>query len=201
MAGICLIRLGDVRPRGLPSIVGVSSENAAHRIAIEWDDDGRTYDGVYVPRRDTSSRLNALVGGRLFPGEHHHARFAVVEDGERFHVALDGDDGETHVAIDARVAADLPTSSIFPSLVDASRFFDTGATGYSATSRSDGRMDGLVLRCARWAVEPLEVERVESSFFADRRLFPAGSVDFDCALLMRDIAHEWRCRRFQRSTG
>ena len=28
--------------------------------------------------------------------------------------------------------------------------------------------------------------------FADEALFPAGSVTFDCALLMRNIAHEWQ---------
>jgi hypothetical protein len=35
------------------------------------------------------------------------------------------------------------------------------------------------------------VERVASTYFADESLFPAGSVTFDCALIMRDIAHEW----------
>jgi Uncharacterized conserved protein (COG2071) len=40
MAGVCLIRLKHVRPRGLPSFVGVASENAAHRIAVQWDDRG-----------------------------------------------------------------------------------------------------------------------------------------------------------------
>jgi hypothetical protein len=33
---------------------------------------------------------------------------------------------------------------------------------------------------------------VYSSYFADKALFPAGSITFDCALLMRDIAHEWQ---------
>jgi hypothetical protein len=35
------------------------------------------------------------------------------------------------------------------------------------------------------------LKRVESSFFEDRSLFPAGSVEFDCALVMRGIDHEW----------
>src|SRR5437667_12856543 len=68
MAGVCLIRLKQVRPAFVPGFVGVSSENAAHRVAVRWDDDGREGEGVFIPRRDTSSRLNALVGGRLFPG-------------------------------------------------------------------------------------------------------------------------------------
>jgi hypothetical protein len=44
----------------------------------------------------------------------------------------------------------------------------------------------------QWSVEPLAIRRVESSFFADASLFPPGAVQFDCALLMRHIPHEWR---------
>ena len=35
------------------------------------------------------------------------------------------------------------------------------------------------------------MEQVYSSYFADEKKIPKGSVDFDCALLMRDIEHEW----------
>src|SRR4051812_5910246 len=76
MAGICLIRLAQIRPRGMPQILGMTSENAAHRIAVEWDTDEGVSEGVYIVRRDSSSRFNALAGGRLFPGVHHHAEFA-----------------------------------------------------------------------------------------------------------------------------
>ena len=84
MAGICLIRLKHIRPRFLPAFVGISSENAAHRIAVQWESGGRTQEGVYVLRRDTSSRLNSAAGGRLFPGIHHHARFDVQEQDDRY---------------------------------------------------------------------------------------------------------------------
>jgi hypothetical protein len=62
--------------------------------------------------------------------------------------------------------------------------------GYSARRR-DGELDGLELATPVWEVEPLAVEHVHSSYFADERLFPPGSVAFDCALLMRDLEHEW----------
>src|SRR6201997_2099537 len=62
VAGICLIRLKHIRPRFLPAWLGLSSENAAHRIAVEWEQGGQTREGVFIPRRDTSSRLNALAG-------------------------------------------------------------------------------------------------------------------------------------------
>ncbi len=35
MAVICLIRLRDIRPRGFPASLGLCSENAAHRVAVE----------------------------------------------------------------------------------------------------------------------------------------------------------------------
>jgi hypothetical protein len=122
IGGICLIRLRGIRPRFFPIPWGIGSENAAHRIAVEWDVDGQPREGVYIPRRDTSSRLNTLAGGTLFPG------------------------------------------------------------------------DGLELRCENWRVEPLEIDRVGSSYFEDETMFPPGSVEFDCALLMRGVHHEWHGR-------
>ena len=38
IAGVCLIRLKHIRPYWFPSLAGISSENAAHRIAVEWDE-------------------------------------------------------------------------------------------------------------------------------------------------------------------
>jgi hypothetical protein len=54
-----LIGLKRVRPRFLPPWLGMSSENAAHRAAVQWDDKGEVREAVYVRRRDTSSRLNS----------------------------------------------------------------------------------------------------------------------------------------------
>ncbi len=61
IAGICSIRLSQVRPAGVPAKLGLTSENAAHRVAVCWDDAAGPVTGVYVPRRDTSSRLSALA--------------------------------------------------------------------------------------------------------------------------------------------
>jgi hypothetical protein len=190
MAGICLIRLKHVRPVFLPLAAGIGSENAAHRFAIEWDQDGRQKEGVFIPRRDSSSRLNALLGGRVVPGEHHHARFDVDETDDRLQVAFESDDRRTRVKVVATVADELPSGSVFASLDEASRFFEAGALGYSAT-RDPGRYDGLELRCEKWSVQPLTVEEVKSSYFDDVTKFPPGSATFDCALLMRGIQHEW----------
>ena len=114
IGGICLIRLKAIRPRFVPLPWGIRSENAAHRIAVEWDVDGRPQEGVYIPRRDTDSQLSTWVGGTLFPGVHHHAAFTVEETGDRFSVALQSDDGDTQVLVEGKVAEQLlgrPVSS------------------------------------------------------------------------------------------
>lgn len=190
IAGICLIRLSGVRPRGLSLGFGFRSENAAHRIAVEWDADGRTHEGVYIPRRDSDSRLNTLVGGRVFPGLHQRADFSVSESNDCFDVSLRSADERTHVAVRGRVARALPPGSVFANLEEASAFFQRGSAGYSP-ARHAGRYDGLELRVEKWSVAALDVEHVASSFFSDTSRFPAGTVAFDCALVMRDIPHSW----------
>lgn len=190
MAGICLIRLAQVRPRRLPAWLGFSSENAAHRVAVEWDEAGVTRQGVYVRRRDSNSRFNAFVGGRLFPGFHHHARFTIDEAAEHWNVALQSDDGATSVAVRTHRAERLPATSIFETLAAASAFFAAGSLGYSDTP-TPGRYQGLELNCQQWQVEPLAVDEVRSSYFDDESRFPRGSIEFDNALLMRGIEHEW----------
>jgi hypothetical protein len=160
-------------------------------VAVRWQDDGGEREGVFIPRRDTDSSVNHLGGGRLFPGEHHHARFTVEERGDRIDLAMWSDDGAVSVHVRGRTATALPAASSFSSVAEASAFFEAGSVGYSVTHDA-GRLDGLELRTRDWRVEPLEVSEVRSSWFADVAHFPPGSVEFDCALVMRNVDHEWR---------
>ncbi len=190
VAGICLIRLSGLRPSAAPGRVGFTTENAAHRIAVQWDTDQGVAHGVFVPRRDTSSRLTTLAGGRLFPGVHQRASFRVEEAGDRYEVAMASLDGVVNVGVAAALADDLPRDSVFGSLGAASEFFEQGSLGWSVTRRP-GVYDGVELRTLGWRIEPARTEAVTSSFFDDPRRFPPGTAVLDSALLMRDLASEW----------
>jgi hypothetical protein len=190
IAGICLIRLEQIRPKRFPKMLGVSSENAAHRVAVTWKEDGASKEGVYIPRRDTGSLVNQLAGGRIFPGEHHRAHFRVAEAGDRIELHMVSSDRSVAVDVAGSVASELPRISSFASVEEASAFFEPGSLGYSATSGGK-RLDGIVLKTFSWKVEPLAVEYARSSFFSDTSRFPPGAVEFDCALIMRNIEHEW----------
>lgn len=191
IAGICLIRLEQIRPGWLPRFCGLASENAAHRIAVVWDEtSGEEMEGVFIPRRDTSSWLNHLAGGRVFPGEHHLSQFDITDAEGRITMAVRSQDGRMAIQLSAEESDVFPTPSCFCSLAESSAFFENGSIGYSVT-QDCCRLDGIRLQTDTWSVKPLSVAQVESSFFADSNVFPPGSVTFDHALIMRDIPHQW----------
>lgn len=191
IAGICLIRLKNVRPVGLPAFLGMHSENGAHRIAVKWKENGTYQEGVYIPRRDTSLKLNEWAGGRIFPGVHHFSKFEVNESNGQYRVGFTNEDG-THLRIVAEESGSLPKTSIFPSLEEVSFFLKKGSLGYSPGKQHC--FDGLELNTYHWKVSPLAVTSVQSSFFEDETIFSLGSVEFDNALLMKSIEHEWIMR-------
>jgi len=189
MGGICLIRLEQMRPKSLPSLMDVASENATHRIAVEWDDvDGNVREGVYIHRRDTSSVVSHLAGGRLFPGELHLARFDVDDQGDTVNVLVKSEIATIHVR--GHVASSLPETSVFSTPDEASRFFENGSVGYAPRSRDD-QLDAVRLDVRHWAASPLAIDEIQSTFFDDPALFPAGAAVLDSAMIMRNIDHEW----------
>lgn len=191
VAGICLIRLERIRPKYAPEFVGVSSENAAHRIAVLWEDEtGATKEGVYIPRRDTNSFINHFAGGTLFPGEHHAADFSVAESENAIDFAMRSKDGAIRVKLTGEVSENLPKDSIFSSIAEASEFFEKGSLGYSVNK--DGKeLDGMTLQIENWKVEALNLGSVKSNYYENETIFPKNSIEFDHALVMRNIAHEW----------
>ena len=178
IAGICLIRLRTY---------GVTHENAAHRIAVE--------SGVYVPRRDTSSRLVALLGGRVFPGWQHRARFTVDESAPgQYRVEVRSREGDVAITVAAHAADRVMPGSVFATVEEASAFFREAPVGYSATPEA-GVYDGVALTADRWAIAPLQLDEVRSSFF-DR----LPTAEPDSAFLMADLRTTWSPQPVLRAT-
>jgi hypothetical protein len=153
----------------------------------------------FIPRRDTGASVNALVGGRLFPGHHHRARFRVRESDRAAQVAFDSVDAAASVSVEVSVDGRFD-SGVFRRADEASRFFQQGAIGYS-TTRSCDQFDGLELRSDAWSVEATQAVDVRSSFFDDPQLFPPGIATLDCALLMRDVPVTWHAMQGIRSSS
>lgn len=190
IVGLCLIRLRHVRPKMLPAWLGLSSENIAHRAAVEWDTPDGPRNGVFIWRRDSDSRLNQWAGGRVFPGVHGRAAFDVREGEGRHEITVTDASQRSLVKLAGVVAGQMPPNSVFDCVDDASHFFQQGAVGYSPGTHS-GHWDGIRLDCQSWQVTPLAIEYATSEYFDDPAIWPPGSIELDSALLMTAIEHEW----------
>jgi hypothetical protein len=126
----------------------------------------------------------------VFPGEQHPARFSVEDIDGHIDFSMQSRGDSVAVRVVGDDADSLPASSCFSSLVEASAFFEGGSLGYSVT-RDGERMDGLLLRTLDWRIRAFAVTEVQSSYFADSQRFSASSIEFDHALVMRDIVHQW----------
>jgi hypothetical protein len=190
IVGICLIGMERLRPKGVPGWFGVASENMAHRIAIRYPTGTGMSDGVFIWRRDTDQCLVSLLGGRLFPGVHQRAAFTIEDDDKDVSICVRTQDRLADVRFDASHETEWCSHSVFSTFDDAVTFFRRGDCGFSCSLR-EGRLDGLQLKTLRWEMQPLRVNQLHSAFFEDRERFPSNTVQFDCALMMRGIPHEW----------
>ncbi len=189
IGGICQVSLSEMRAKGMPSLIGTGSHNAAHRIAVSSSQG----EGVYVTRRDTNSWLNTLTGGRLFPGVYNKAEFKVAISGNDYSVKIVDTEKQKLMSIKASVVKELPTGSVFKTTKEVSDFFKTGNIGWS--SRSDNqKFDAIELTTVEWNMEPLIVSESFSAYFSDISKFPKGSVEFDSAMIMRNLKHSWVSR-------
>jgi hypothetical protein len=170
--------------------MGISSENMAHRVAIRYPSGHEIKSGVFIWRRETDRKMVELFGGRLFPGVHGGAKFDVIDEPEILQMGVTTPGGNADVRFAARKAQCWPKNSVFSKIAEASEFFRRGDSGFSCSLRGDA-VEGLQLRTLRWEMQALEIEKQDCNFYNDASRFPAGSVNFDSALLMRGLPHEW----------
>jgi len=200
IAGLCLIRLAGLRPAGFPGQVpswvpgrvpgarGISTENVAHRIAVEWDENGERRTGVWIPQRHSSSWLTVGLGGRVFPAVHSYAHFDVRDTGSTISIEVTRHHAPL-ASVSCTAALRPPTDSVFGSLRDAEAFFRGGSTGVSPAARRD-RCDVVDLAVDRWNLQPLEIIEAHSTILEALGPMDESSV-WDSAFIMRDMPCRW----------
>jgi uncharacterized protein YqjF (DUF2071 family) len=188
VGGICQVSLSEMRPKGLPNILGAKSHNVAHRIAAITSKG----EGVFVTRRDTNSVINTISSGRLFPGVYKKADFQVESNDQSYSVRIE-QEGNCLMNIKAKVSEDIEPTSIFNSVNEISDFFLTGNIGWSQKENDKG-FDSIELSTVEWSMKPLRVSEQFSAYFMDESKFPKGSVEFDSAMVMQGLEHSWISR-------
>jgi hypothetical protein len=170
----------------------MTSENAAHRFAVEWTDElGAVRQGVYISRRHTDSAINQLAGGPVFAMEHDLADFSVTDRDGSLDLEMQSRNGEFVVKVRGNESDVFPAESCFKSLQEVSAFFEAGNVGYSPLEGRN-QLSGTELWMPDWKVGAFAASDARSSYFEDLVRFPAGSITYDHSLIMRDLRHEWR---------
>ncbi|WP_372966759.1 DUF2071 domain-containing protein [Microbacterium sp.] len=180
LAGVCVLGLESIKPLGMPGRAGLRSENAAHRMAVEWDGEHGVESGVFIFERHSSAWHPVLFGGRLFPGVHRRARFRVEESADRYALTMEAGGHSIHA--DVEVGGEW-SSGFFPSVQEASDFYRSGSVGWSL-GRDERRAEAVTLTAEGWNVEGARVHGLRSSFF---EALPEGAAVFDSVVVMRDL--------------
>ncbi len=129
----------------------------------------------------------------MFPGVYSKANFDVSVSENLYSVRIENKEKEVIVSICAEVVPELPEGSVFGSTEEVSDFFKTGNIGWSSKEESS-QFDAIELKAVEWRMEPLKVKKSYSAYFSDTSRFPEGSVEFDSAMIMRDLKHSWVSR-------
>jgi hypothetical protein len=187
VVGVCLIRLVEVRPAGLPVVLGRTIEAAAHRISVVGPGDEP---GVFVPRRDTPSWSATLVGGRIWPGVHGRARVTVGRTSCSLGIDVACRDG---AAVSVAVDLDERRGTTLADPEATSAFHALERTAWSPGR--DGSPEVAVLACERWSARPVGVTSATSTWLDDRGAFPSGTTRLAGALLMEDVPMRWSAGR------
>jgi hypothetical protein len=178
---LCYTRLGTLGSRFLPHR-GACSNHLAYRVLVERERRGALQPETWVARRETSSRLGAGLGERLFGKEHGRATFAIEEQDRTFTLCVSSGRGE-ELYLRAEPAPGSE-SRLFP-----------GGREVQALLRASGDVhpaDFLVPEAdaidarGELAPEPLIVHEIRSTFLDDPATFPEGTLEFDSAWRLVD---------------
>lgn len=198
LGGVCMLRLARMRPRLLPIPVGLASELAWHRVAVEWDEGGRTLHGHYLLRSETDSRLAPIPGARLVPSPDDCTRIEVRANEEELVGRVESGDGSTDIELVASVAP-WAEGTLFKSANAAREAIASGHVVWDG--EAEGTLEGVELRSTGGSSQGLQVRRLRSQWFEDPERFPPGTTTLDCAIVVRDADHEWHAPASEQASG
>jgi hypothetical protein len=185
LAGIAFRRRRTMRSRLVPARFG-TSQCATHFVRLPTSSVPGHPAGVLALRHDSTSRWEvwwtAAGGG-------HHARFRVVDSADSLELVGDSDDRQMHLFLRAQVARSLPDGSMFRSVPQAAECLAADLAGLGLLRTAHGAGQGGVWSHLR--LEPLDVTRLESSFFDRWREQCPGLVEFDSAFSLREDQLAW----------
>jgi hypothetical protein len=191
---IALVQTKDLRPRGLPRILGQDFFLSGYRIFARFTTAaGRTLRGLRILRSDTDSRLMMRFGNLLTHYGYRLATVDVIESAARLEIIIGTPQAEADLHVIARIdspAPQLPAESPFSDFHEARLYagplpftFD-----YERETNSIVMIEGVR---QRWQPRPVSVQILKNSFL-EHSPFREAHPRLANAFYVRDIEYGWK---------
>lgn len=191
---IALVQTEDLRPRGLPRILGRDFFLSGYRIFARFSRPGKqSLRGLRILRSDTDRATMARFGNLFTQYRYRHAGVEISNDGQRLevHVRTPAREADFHVVADlSSMPAPLPAESPFRSMTDARTF--AGPLPYTF-SYDEAAKRMLVVKGLRqaWEPKPVRVD-VRKVTFLDQPPFAGADVRLANAFFVSEIPYAWK---------
>jgi uncharacterized protein YqjF (DUF2071 family) len=190
-------RVVAMRPRGLPTIAGMTFHQVAYRLYVRAGDES----GLYFVRSDVDSRLVSTTGNWMTDFRFHPATIRLRHEpgAIRYDVTDAGEEGAV-ICVESGATVRVDTDSCFDSVEEAARVLKYRPVAFAPDKDSKRvRLAEVIRDERRWEEKPVSV--VEARF----GLFDAlgqGELVLERAIVVAPLDYRWRLgRRVDLVTG
>ena len=184
---VAMVRARDLRPEGLPRVMGRDFFLVGYRVFVRYEDlRGRRLRGLYILGSATDSRMMSRMGDLMT--DYRYALIDVSEDTRAFSYAVTSKKGGLDVCVSWKKPAGLPEGSPFSDWKAARRFAGPlpFTFGYDVPNARVIVVEGVR---EHWTPEPVQVWRDNVDFLRDERFRDARLA---AAFRVHDVPYHWK---------
>jgi hypothetical protein len=165
---VVVCRIGAMRPRFAPRLLGMSYWHVAYRLYARH----RSLEGLHFVRSDCDSAVMSWMGNVTTDFNFHPAGVRVEEEPARVRIAIDSPDAPATAELDRRAIPALGAGSPFGSVGEASEFLKYKPCGLSVGSDGTVNVVRIVRDEAAWHGRAVAVASQRWSFFGGLEAVP-----------------------------
>ncbi len=187
--GVVMSRVGVMRPKPLPALVGVSYWHIGYRLYARF----RDIEGIWFARSDCDSALMTVAGNWLTDYQFHNATMACLGVNGSSELLVDSLGGQAWVSLHPQTATRLPPDSAFATLDEAARFLQYKPRGISVSPDGSVNIVQIERDESAWRTRLIEIPPAcYWEFFHDKNVQPEIGYEVE------PIAYQWnRGQRYE----
>lgn len=195
---ILMSSLRDMRPKGMPALLGTCFYQVSYRAAVQYRvDDGSMRRGGYFVRSETNHPVMRAIGNALAEFKFHAfgaAEMVMLRDGDRLTAGVDPPpefpSGKLVAVVDTRPRAGPPALSCWSSLQE---LHEPLVECYDAlgVDGANGYLYVLTIDRDPWKARFVAPDQIYSEYF-DQGPLGHGAAELDSVLHLAECRYRWR---------